>query len=257
LEELSTGMSKVASAANTMGVDIDQLNAQLATIVSVTRQAPESVGTALKTVYARISDIESGISDEATLGEYTKQMAEMGINVLDANGKLRDQGEVIEEIGNKWTKMSREQQVALSQTMAGTRQYNNLLALFDNWSMYEKAMNTSANAAGTLQKQQDTYMESMEAHLEKLSTSGERVYQSLFNAESAKDLIDVLTEGVDLFANFVESIGGGGNLLMSLIPIMTHLFSGSIANSAATFVNNMRSAGQEAATLKSVLEGID
>ena len=60
--------------------------------------------------------------------------------------------------------------------MAGTRQYNNLLALFDNWSMYEKAMNTSANAAGTLQKQQDTYMESMEAHLEQLSTSGERVY---------------------------------------------------------------------------------
>jgi hypothetical protein len=123
--------------------------------------------------------------------------------------------------------------------------------------MYEKAMNTSANAAGTLQKQQDTYMESMEAHLEKLSTSGERVYQSLFNTDSAKDLIDVLTEGVDLFANFVESIGGGGNLLMSLVPIMTHLFSGSIANSVATFVTNMRNAGQEAATLKSVLDGID
>ena len=53
LEELSTGMSKVASAANSMGVDIDQLNAQLATVVSVTRQAPESVGTAFKTIYAR------------------------------------------------------------------------------------------------------------------------------------------------------------------------------------------------------------
>ena len=257
LEELSTGMSKVASAANTMGVDIDQLNAQLATIVSVTRQAPESVGTALKTVYARISDIESGISDEATLGEYTKQMAEMGINVLDANGKLRDQGEVIEEIGNKWTKMSREQQVALSQTMAGTRQYNNLLALFDNWSMYEKAMKTSANAAGTLQKQQDTYMESMEAHLEQLSTAGERVYQALFDADSAKDLIDVLTKGVDLFANFVESIGGGGTLLMSLVPIMTRLFSGTIASGLTTFIINFKNAKTQAAELKSTLETLD
>ena len=54
LEELSTGMSKVASAASVMGVDIDQLNAQLATIVSATRQAPESVGVALKTIYARM-----------------------------------------------------------------------------------------------------------------------------------------------------------------------------------------------------------
>ena len=61
LEELSIGMSKVASAANLMGVDVDQLNAQLATIVSVTRQAPESVGTALKTIYARMGDIEAGI----------------------------------------------------------------------------------------------------------------------------------------------------------------------------------------------------
>ena len=41
LQELSTGMQKVASAANIMGVDIDQLNAQLSTVVSVTRQAPE------------------------------------------------------------------------------------------------------------------------------------------------------------------------------------------------------------------------
>jgi len=80
-------------------------------------------------------------------------MQSMGINVLDTNGKLRDQGDVIEEIGNKWNQMSREQQIALSQTMAGTRQYNNLLALFDNWNMYEQAMKTSVNAAGTLQKQ--------------------------------------------------------------------------------------------------------
>ena len=101
LEELSTGMSKVASAANLMGVDIDQLNAQLATIVSVTRQAPESVGVALKTIYGRMADIKAGLDDEVTLGNYTSQMAEYGINVLNANGELRDMGEVIEEIGNK------------------------------------------------------------------------------------------------------------------------------------------------------------
>ena len=100
LEELATGMSKVASAANLMGVDIDQLNAQLATVVSVTRQAPESVGVAFKTIYARMGDIKAGLDDETTLGNYTSKMAELGVNVLDANGNLRDMGEVIEEIGN-------------------------------------------------------------------------------------------------------------------------------------------------------------
>lgn len=101
LEELSVGMSKVASAANIMGVDVDQLNAQLATIVSVTREAPESIGTSLKTIYARMSDIEAGLDGETSLGKYTADMADMGINVLDTNGKLRDMGDVIEEIGGK------------------------------------------------------------------------------------------------------------------------------------------------------------
>ena len=94
-------MSKVASAASIMGVDIDQLNAQLATVVSVTRQAPESVGTAFKTIYARMGDIEAGLDDEVSLGKYTEEMAQMGVNVLDTNGKLRDMGDVIEEIGGK------------------------------------------------------------------------------------------------------------------------------------------------------------
>ena len=156
LEELSTGMSKVASAASVMGVPIDQLNAMLATTISVTRQAPESIGTAYKTIFARIGDIEAG-EGEVTLGQYTTKMKELGFNVLDANQKLRDQGDVINEIGNNWNNLSREQQVALAQTMAGARQYNNLLALFDNWDMYTDALKTSANAAGTLNKQNETY----------------------------------------------------------------------------------------------------
>ena len=77
--------------------------------MSVTREAPEAIGTALKTVYARMSDIEAGLDTETTLGNYTEEMANMGFNVLDMNGKLRDMGEVIEEIGSKWQFMSKNQ----------------------------------------------------------------------------------------------------------------------------------------------------
>jgi hypothetical protein len=34
--------------------------------------------------------------------------------------------------------------------MAGTRQYNNLLALFENWDMYTAAVKESATATGFL-----------------------------------------------------------------------------------------------------------
>lgn len=254
LEELSTGMSKVASAANLMGVDVDQLNAQLATIVSVTRQAPESVGTALKTIYARMGDIEAGLDSETTLGDYTKKMAAMGVNVLDMNGQLRDMGEVMEEIGGKWTSMSREQQVYLSQVMAGTRQYNNLLSLFDNWDQYTKSLETSANAAGTLQEQQDIYMESTQAHLAQLKASWEDLYDSLLDADAINGVSDALSGMVSLMANFVDSIGGGSGLLLALGAIGTKVFSKQIAGGLMTLINNLNVASDNILQLKAEMQ---
>ena len=257
LEELSTGMGKVASAAAMMGVDIDQLNATLATVVSVTRQAPESVGTAFKTIYARMGDIEAGLDTETTLDSYTEKVKEIsGINVLDFNGQLRDMGSIIEEVGNKWSSFSREQQVALSQAMAGTRQYNNLLALFDNWDMYEKAVDTSKNSLGTLQQQQDIYMESTEAHLEKLDTAWERVWNSAVDSKSTNGLIDVLTGLTNGLANFVEAIGGGGSALLSLGGIATKVFSKQISGSIATSIRNMQASKYNTEQLKEQLESL-
>ena len=257
LEELSTGMSKVASAANTMGVDIDQLNAQLATIVSITRQAPESVGTALKTIYARMGDIEAGLDEETTLGNYTQAMADMGFNVLDMNGNLRDMGEVIEEIGNKWTTLSREQQVALSQTVAGTRQYNNLLALFDNWDMYTEALETSADAAGTLQKQQDIYMESTAAHLEKLDAKWEDFYDSILDNNTINKAADLLGGLVDGLTNVVDGLGGGIQTFKLLGTVATSILSKKIAGGISTFIKNIDSAKNNVAQFKAQLNTVE
>ena len=253
LEELSVGMSKVASAASIMGVDIDQLNATLATVVSVTRQAPESVGTAFKTIYARMGDIEAGLDTETTLGAYTEKMKEIaGINVLDTNNQLRDMGDVIEEVGNNWNNLSREQQIALSQVMAGTRQYNNLLSLFDNWDMYTNALETSADAAGTLQKQQDIYMESTVAHLQQLSTEAERTYSILFNTDTINDFVDAGTGALSIFNNFLESLGGGMDTFTMLGTIGANVFNKQIGEAIEKQIVNMQILKQNQEALETV-----
>ena len=250
LEELSVGMSKVASAANLMGVDVDQLNAQLATIVSVTRQAPESVGTALKTIYARMGDIEAGLDADVSLGYYTELMAEMGFNVLNMNGELRDMGEVIEEIGGKWQSMTREQQISLSQTMAGTRQYNNLLSLFDNWEMYIEALQTSANAAGTLQHQQDIYMESTRAHLKQLKAEAEETYNTLLDADTVNTFADIFTYTIGEFNDFINGLGGGTEAIVKFGAMAANVFNQQIARGITSTINNVKA-------LKNNLESIN
>lgn len=256
LQELSTGMQKVASAANLMGVDIDQLNAQLATVISTTRQAPETVGTAFKTIYARMSTINAGGTDEdgATLTSYTKKMDKFGISVLDTNGKLRDMGEVIEEIGDKWGQFTREQQISLAQVAAGTRQYGNLTALFDNWDKYKETLKVSASAAGTLNEQNSIYLESMTAHINQLQTANDNLMDSLFNADSFKGWIDAGTEGLKFLTNFVDAIGGGGNAFLALGSIATQVFSKNIASGISTALSNLTSFASNAKALTEQLD---
>jgi TP901 family phage tail tape measure protein len=224
-----------------MGVDIDQLTAQLSTIISVTRQDASSVGTALKTICARMGDLKVDGVDEfgVTLGDVSGTLKEVGIEVLDTQGNLRDMGTVMEEVASKWGTWTEAQQQAIAVAMAGKRQYNNLLALFENWEMYESALSTSENSEGTLQRQQDIYMDSLEGHLNQLSVAGEKVYDAIFDSESMKGFISTLTEGVNLFAGFIDAIGGGGSALLAFGTIAFNVFRKNLAEGIATAVNNI------------------
>ena len=256
LEELSVGMSKVASAANNMGVDMDQLNAQIATIVSVTRQAPESVGTALKTIYARMSDLKVGGTDEddLKLGDVSGTLEKVGISILDTNGDLREMGDVIEEVAGKWDTWTKAQQAAIAQSLAGKRQYNNLVSLFDNWDMYEKALDTSRNSMGTLQEQQDIYMESTEAHIQVLQTQWEDFYDSILDTNTINNIFTFFTDIVKVLTKLADSIGGFKGLLLGLGSVLTRTFSGQISTSIADMIIKFTNARDNAAMLNAELE---
>lgn len=244
MSQLAIAMSKVASTANTMGVDIDQLNAQIATAVATTRQAPESVGTAFKTIYTRMNDIKTG-SDEAeiSLGRYSGTMASLGFNVLDTTGHLRDTGQVMEEIGGRWQELTREQQIYLAQTMGGQRQVNQLMALFDNWTTYSELLNTSLESEGTLTEKNARYMESLGAKMEQLGAAGERVKASLVTADMINPVLTSLTGATNLLGLFIESIGGGTSALLGLASGMMAAFGPAISreiNNVLTNIQNTR-----------------
>ena len=260
LEELSTGMSKVASAAATMGVDVDQLNGMLSTIISVTRQAPESAGTALKTIFARMGDLKINGEDEfgVSLGEVSGQLAEVGVSIMNAKGELRDMGEVIEEVGQKWNSgvWSRAEKQAIAIELAGKRQYNNLLALFDNWDMYNKAVETSMESQGTLQKQQDIYMESTVAHLQKMRTSLEGVKDSLLGPNDINPILDGLTSFIEILEKAVDMVGGLQGLFAGLAPVILKAMGPSLASGIDNIINNRAIEEQNQALYQSQMSSI-
>lgn len=254
LEELSTGMSKVASAANSAGVDIDQLNATLATVISVTREAPETVGTAFRSIYARLGDLALDGEDEfgVSLGTVSGQMEELGIQILDEQGQMRDMGDIIEDTAEKWQTWTQAQRQAAAVAMAGKQQYSRLIALFDNWDMYTDALNESQNAMGTLNEQQNIYMDSIEAHLQKLSTEAERTYDILFDTNAVNAMSDAMTGLLSIFNTWMEGVGGGLRSIAVLGANVANIFSKQIGSGIAGMVQNRerQKANEDSAVLK-------
>ena len=254
LNELSTGMSKVASAAASAGVDIDQLNATLATVISVTREAPETIGTAFRSIYARLGDLSLDGEDEfgVSLGTVSGQLEELGIQILDEQGQMREMGDIVEDVAVKWQTWTQAQRQAAAVAMAGKQQYSRLIALFDNWDMYTDALLESQNAMGTLNEQQDIYMESVEAHLQKLSTEAERTYDILFDTDAVNTMADAITGLLSIFNNWMEGVGGGLRSIAVLGANVANIFSKQIGSGIAGIVQNRerQRANEDSAVLK-------
>jgi len=140
--------------------------------------------------------------------------------------------------------------------MAGQRQYNNLLALFDNFEKYNEALVTAQEAEGTLQEQQNIRMESTTAHLQVLKASLEDMQDSLLDADSINTVADLLASTASLAASFIDSIGGGKAVLASLGTIAMTVFSEQIAKGINTTVMNFETAENNARIFEQQLSEI-
>jgi hypothetical protein len=104
--------------------------------------------------------------------------------------------------------------------------------------MYTQYLNDSATAAGTLNKQQEIYMESTEAHLKKLSTEAEKTYDILFDTESVNSMTDAMTGLLSVFNNFLAGMGGGTSSIVGLLSMTGRVFNKQIGSGINQLISN-------------------
>lgn len=221
-DEIAGGLEKFAAVANTIGLSFDNAAAALATITATTRQSEDVVGTALKTIFARIQGLKLGetLEDGTTLNQYSQALEKVGINIKDSNGELKDMDNIIEEMGNKWGAIDKDQQVALAQQVAGVRQYTQLIALMDNFDYYKENLKRAQSADGSLQKQADIYAESWEAAGKRIKAAMETIYSSLLSDEFFIDLTDGVGSFLEILNSVIKSLGGVKGLLLGITSIV-------------------------------------
>lgn len=143
-------MQTSAAAAEQMGVSYNSLAAMIATVGDTTQQSASIIGNAYKTIFSRFQQLTTeGTDGEITLNAVSKKLQSLGINVLDASGKLRNLDSVIMTTGLSWKNYSEEQQLAIAELVGGTRQYGQFLALMNNFDKYLNLKDIAENEDGS------------------------------------------------------------------------------------------------------------
>lgn len=240
--EIAAGLEKFASVAETIGLSYDYSTAALATIVANTRQSADTVGTGLRTIFSRLQGLSLGetLEDGTDLNKYSKALKTVGVDILDASGKMKNMDTILTDLAGKWDSLSKAQQTALAQTVGGVRQYTNLIALMNNWGDMEENLKTAGNAEGSLQDQADIYAESWEGARDRVNAAAEGIYNSLINRDLLKDfnliLADILT-GVE---NLTNGFGGLKGVLSAVGSFALSLISHKIQPAIQDLVNNIK-----------------
>lgn len=200
-EELAVALSKVAPVAKVAGVGIDQMMGFLAKGVETTREAPENIGTAFKTVFARmtqLTDFGKTLEDNTSVNTVEEALALANVALRDSQGTFRNMGDVITELGLKFDGLDRNTQSYIATALAGTRQQSRLLAVLQDFGRTQELVDVSTNSAGATMRQHAAFARSMEAAMNNLTTSFQMLITKISDSQTIIDFVNMLARSIDV-----------------------------------------------------------
>ena len=235
INELSTAFSKAAAQANQAGVGMDNYLAYIATMVEATREAPENIGTSLKTIMSRMQQVkEAGTTEdgETDVNQVETALKSVGVALRDANGELRDLEDVFAELGPKWQSLDRNTQAYIGTIVAGTRQQSRFITLMQNWDRVLDLADQSANSAGQQALMHAKAMDSIESKLQQFKVAWQEFVSNLASSDLFKGLITGVTKLLEVFS--------GGNQPIILLSTAIGLLSTKLKDLQSPIVQRVK-----------------
>lgn len=186
-----------------MGLEFHQLNSIIGTVTASTKQSGSEVGNFVKNVLPRL------------VGKPAQDaLQSLNISLTDGSGNMRDVIEVYTEVANKIKDISDTSRIAVVEGLAGKYHISRMQALLDDLgsadSMYRSMYETSKNSAGSAMKENEIYMQSLEARIALTRVEFEKLAVSVGNAFLTDGMIaflQVASGGLGIITKLVDGIG--------------------------------------------------
>lgn len=240
-DEIAEGLQKFASISDTVGLSYEYAASALATITSTSRESADVVGNSLKTLFSRIQGLQLGetLDDGTTLNKYSTAMAKVGISIKDSSGELKDMDTILNEMGTKWQTLANDEKMALAQTVAGVRQYTQLMTLMENWDQFKSNLNVANTSGGTLDAQAAIYAESWEAASDRVRASWESLWDNLINSDGFIAALDLASGFIGMIDNMITGLGGASGAFLTFGGVLSKVFNKQIANTISDIGYNI------------------
>ena len=238
--QIATAMEKTASIAASANMEFETTAALLAQIIETTQEAPETAGTAMKTIIARFAEVKSlrdqglvnGEDEEGELIDVNKiqtALHTVGISMEGFFAGTEGLDSILLKLSQKWDTLDFETQRYIATMAAGSRQQSRFIAMMSDYGRTTELVSEAQNSAGASQKQFEKTQDSLTTSLTRLDNAWDEFLMGLANDEALKFGVDVLTKLLETINKVTDAISGGNGLaksVVSLIGVMGALTAG-------------------------------
>lgn len=240
VEELGIAMSKTASLAHSANMEFETTAALLAQGVEATRESPETIGTSLKTVIARFTEVKELFTKDQLMGTDSEGQV-ININKIDTALQtvgidlkkflLGEEGldDVLLQLSSRWNTLDLATQRYIATQAAGSRQQSRFLAMISNYSRTQELVEAAYNSTGASQKQFEKTLDSLEAKINKLTNAWDTFTMGLANNAVIKAVVDTLTTILTIINKITGAFGDGAGAVLKFMTAMSLIKAGGVA----------------------------
>lgn len=219
--DLAEAVSRVGSTAQAAGVGVNELIGLVTSLQQTTARGGATIGNGLKTIFTRIQAAPETVS----------ALESVGVAIKDSAGNLRSAIDILRDYGRARERVGEAERQALDRTVAGTFQINILKAalsdLSKGYSVYDRALQTSANATDEAVRSNERLNQSLASLFNSAAVSAKQLVDAVGNAGIGPVLSGIL-KGVETARQYLSGDSGskigealGDGILQGLTNVIT------------------------------------
>ena len=254
ISKIAEGLGKVAPIAAQAHVGVDELTAAIGTITAVTQRSGTEASTALRALFLNIigdtkTEIDEGVTwttgEIAGLRDVIKIYAKDAYDAAQATGSVIDPMKAIAGLAQSMKDglLTEQQLMEMVSDIGGKLRTSQLLALIQNWDMYESMLGDFANAAGSADKEVENALDSWSRKTEILHNKWTEFVSHLVETDTIKDALDVVIGLVEFLDSDTGRLVVRMGLLAGAVALATKGLTALMTQTAiGTFFGTLTSA---------------